>query len=212
MLWYQGVYLGGIWWLCAYVDDPDSSMAPVFDANLAAVKNAKLATDKVKNACSSSETCSAATETLSSSASSMWSYISDSASQTIRAGKIWGLEAIVKGDKERIQRYKDENRSRHDIEKAEEELKNDEARLHRLKQDVALRALEVDVDNLKEKIETMKHGNYSGQFIEQVRHSPLSRAFVNWLSEGVVESIFDLEKELVDKEARVLQLKQEAAQ
>ena len=196
--------------LCAYVDDPDSSMAPVFDANLAAVKNAKLATDKVKNACSSSETCSAATETLSSSASSMWSYISDSASQTIRAGKIWGLEAIVKGDKERIQRYKDENRSRHEIEKAEKELKNDEARLHRLKQEVALRALEVDVDNLKEKIERMKQDNYSGQFIEQVRHSSWARAVVNWLSEGVVESIFDLEKELVDKEARVLQLKEEA--
>lgn len=87
--------------LCTYVDDPDSSMAPVFDANLAAVKNTKLATDKVKTACSSSEKCSG--------------------------------------------------------------------------------------------------------------YSPLSRAVVNWLSEGVVESIFDLEKELVDKEARVLQLKQEAA-
>ena len=45
-----------------------------------------------------------------------------------------------------------------------------------------------------------------------MRHSNWSRAVVNWLSGGVVESIFNLEKELMDTEARLIELKQEAAQ
>ena len=131
--------------ICAYVDDPDSSMASVFDANLAAVNGAKVATDKAKAACSSSETCSAAAdfaqttkETLSSSASSMRSYISESASQSHRAVMIWALDGpdgTIEGLKRKIQRYKDENRSREGIERLEKELKNKEARLQELKQD-----------------------------------------------------------------------------
>ena len=159
---------------CAYVDDPNSSMAPAFDATLAAVKNAKSVADKATAACLSSESCTAAadfaqatSETLSSSVSSIWSYIQDGVGQTTKA----------------------------------------------ISNKVEVWALEEKAETLKKKIQHMKHDNYSGKIIEHVRHSNnWSRTVVNWLSGGVVESIFNLEKELMDTEARLIELKQEAAQ
>jgi hypothetical protein len=154
--------------LCAYVDDPDSSMASVFDAILEAVKNAKLATDKAKAACSASETCSAAadfaqttSETLSSSVSSIWSYMSDSIGQTTQA----------------------------------------------ISNNMEIWATESKIVSLKMDIRRMKQDNYSGHIIEQVRHSNWTRTVANWLSGGVVESILNLEKELMDTETRLKALK-----
>ena len=104
--------------LCKYVDDPDSKMAPVFDATLAVVQGANLAADKAKAACSSSESCTAAADlaqaastTLSSSVASMWIYVSDGLGQTTEAVSNWTetvyLERKVDALKQEIKAMKE---------------------------------------------------------------------------------------------------------
>mmetsp|Transcript_28972 Transcript_28972/g.47525 ORF Transcript_28972/g.47525 Transcript_28972/m.47525 type:complete len:288 (-) Transcript_28972:52-915(-) len=155
--------------LCTYVDDPNSRMAPFFDASLEAVRGANLAADKAKAACSSSVSCTAAADlaqaasaTISSSVSSIWNYISDSVGQTADA----------------------------------------------ISNKTELWSLEKEVVMLKEQIKDLKENTYSGRVIEQTRHYHWSHGYLNWLSGGIVESIFTLEKKLDENEARLLELKQ----
>jgi len=78
--------------ICSYVDDPNSKGASVFDTTYVLYRGASQALVEAKDACSSSETCSSATnlvqtakEGLSSSVSSVWSYFSDSLGRTIES-------------------------------------------------------------------------------------------------------------------------------
>ena len=85
--------------VCAYVDDPNSKGASVFNTTYVLFRSANRAVVEAKNACSSSETCSAAqtaAEGLSSSVSSILSSVSNSLGQTIGSipnkTKMWLLE------------------------------------------------------------------------------------------------------------------------
>ena len=72
--------------LCVYIDDPDSTMASVFDATHLAVQGTLQAKNKVRNACSSSESCAATVDLVqsaTSSVSSVWSYIAVNAGQAL---------------------------------------------------------------------------------------------------------------------------------
>mmetsp|Transcript_11810 Transcript_11810/g.22404 ORF Transcript_11810/g.22404 Transcript_11810/m.22404 type:complete len:262 (-) Transcript_11810:3071-3856(-) len=145
--------IGGAWSaryledLCAYVDDPASNMAPVFDGTLVAVRGAYVAAEKAKTTCSSSESCTATMEfaqvasaTVSSSISSMWNYISDGVSQTAEAYN----NALIRMYEEKIPEIEEEIKDlRKNIPTAEvlesistleEELDRSYARLSRLKQ------------------------------------------------------------------------------
>ena len=101
--------------LCAYVDDPNSRMAPFFDATLDAVRGANLAADKAKAACSSSVSCTAAadlaqaaSETISSWVPSIWNYITDRVGQTTDAisdkAEVWSLGKEVAMIKEQLEK------------------------------------------------------------------------------------------------------------
>ncbi|KAL7546991.1 hypothetical protein ACHAWF_010312 [Thalassiosira exigua] len=103
--------------LCAYVDDPDSKMAPLFDASLELVRAANKAVDGAKDMCSSSESCFAAMnkmhdliKTASSSAtssfSSMWTYASKTAKSAATMAEIWRLESKIGTLNEEIEKLK----------------------------------------------------------------------------------------------------------
>ena len=71
--------------LCAYIDDPNSKGACVFDTTYVLFRGANQAVVEAKDACASSDTCSAATDLVKtakdgalSCLSSVWSYVSHS--------------------------------------------------------------------------------------------------------------------------------------
>ena len=117
--------------LCTYVDDPNSKMALVFDSILVIVRGANQAVDGAKDLCSSSETCSAAadlaqaaSDTLISSVSSVWSYVSGGVGQTVESisnkTEMWSLENKVDLLKEKIKDLKESTYTGLIIEKAKD--------------------------------------------------------------------------------------------
>jgi len=145
--------IGGAWSaryledLCAYVDDPASNMAPVFDRTLVAVRGAHISAEKAKATCLSSESCTATVEfaqvasaTESSSISSMWNYISDGVSQTAEAynnALIRMYEEKIPDIEEKIEDLRKEIATTEVVESIstlEEELDRSYARLSKLKQ------------------------------------------------------------------------------
>lgn len=101
--------------LCDYVDDPESKMAPIFSANLEAVKRAHETAEKVKTACLSSETCTSAIDTLYSasqtaysSVTSVWSYVSNGLERVKLKEDIARLIEEIEGLDEQIAKLKED--------------------------------------------------------------------------------------------------------
>lgn len=103
---------------CAYVDDPDNPLAPVFDATLKTVRTAIIAADKVQETCAASKECSntvelvqKTSETVSSSLSSIFGLVSDgighAASTASNKVEAWKLNRLVKLQKQKLKNLKD---------------------------------------------------------------------------------------------------------
>lgn len=159
------------------------------------------ATDKANATCSSSETCSAAKETVS--VSSVWN----------ETAMEMSLENIIEALKRNIQRYKDENRSNQDISQLEKELR----RVLQLKENLldplykALEQAEKEVEQTDKKVEQAEKEleqvkAQAKKKVEQAEKEFMDASIEKALAEGV-----SLEEAILAAEAQLQELKEEAA-